>query len=629
MTILAVEDLEQRYGERPILRGVSLHIGEGERVAIVGDNGAGKSTLLRCLAGVETPDAGRRTIRREAQIGYLAQEPQVDPDARVRDEVRAGLVAWQAALAELHEVHEAMAAPGLAPDALERLLRRQAGLDARLEALGGHDREHEVEATIAALGLLDADARCGTLSGGERRRVALARILLARPDVLLLDEPTTHLDAFAIDWLEDHLAQWRGTLVLVTHDRYFLDRVVHRIVELDRGRLHDYDGAYEDFLLARADRLQREEKVEASRLNLLRRETEWMKRGPPARTTKPKARIASYHSLVAVARELPPEGIDFAIPMQSRLGDRVVRLQGASLAFGDRTLLRSLDFELGPGERLGIVGPNGAGKTSFLRVCTGVQAADAGTVTIGPTVRFAWIDQGRTDLDPDLTVLAEVGRDNDHVPIDGRMVRIETFLEQFGFSGERKVARIGDLSGGERNRVLLALDEPTNDLDLNTLRVLEEALRAFQGAVLVVSHDRYFLDRVATRILHLDGHGRATVHEGDLSSFLARGGAMAGDRDWAAAAERPAERPVAADVRAEPAVRPRKLSTREHAELAGLPERIAAAETEVQRLDALLEDPAFYTTPGGDPHRVAADRAAAAASLDRLMARWLDLEERA
>ncbi len=646
MTLLAVEDVTKRYGERDLLRGVSLQIAAGERLAIVGDNGAGKSTLLRILAGDEVPDAGRRTARRDIRVGYLAQDPVVDASRTIRDEVRAGLTEWLQAHAELDATHHAMAEPNLSAEQLERLLRRQSAQEERVLALGGHDREHEVEATIAALGLPEPDASCAKLSGGERRRVALARLLLTEPDVLLLDEPTNHLDAYAIEWLEDHLLQTRATLVLVTHDRYFLDRVVQRIVEVDRGRLHAYDGAYQDFLQLRAERLMREEKAESSRLNLLRRETAWMRRGPPARTTKAKARIARYGQIVAAEREAPDAGIEFVIPCSTRLGDRVLRLTGVTKAYGERTVIAPLDLEIGPGTRLGIVGRNGAGKTTLLRLCTGALAPDAGTVQIGPTVRFAQIDQGRTDLDPTKTVLEEVGRDYDHVSVDGRMVRVETFLEQFGFLGGRKQTRIGDLSGGERNRVLLAkllsiggnvlvLDEPTNDLDLSTLRVLEEALCAFAGAVLIVSHDRWFLDRVATRIVALDGEGHALVHEGDLSSFLARhGGSLSGTVTNRGVEGSPTAPPVvestpAAAPAPSPAPPRRKLSTREHDELQALPARIAEAEAAVKSLDDRLADPKLYVTPGADPIALSRERDAAAKRLDALLARWVELEERA
>ncbi|MEZ5962862.1 MAG: ABC-F family ATP-binding cassette domain-containing protein [Planctomycetota bacterium] len=640
--VLSVEDVDKRVLDRALLRGVSLHVEEGERVALVGDNGTGKSTLLRILAGVEPPDAGRRTTRRDLRVGFLPQQPDVDPARSVREEVRSGLARWQQATAALHDVHAALAEPH-DDVALQRLLRRQAELDAEVERLGGHDREHEVEAMIAALGLPDPDALCGPLSGGEKRRTALARLLLDAPDVLLLDEPTNHLDAFASEWLEDRLLQSRSTLVLVTHDRYFLDRVVTRMVELDRGVLHAYDGAYADFLVQRAERLAHEERAERVRVNLLRRETEWMRRGPPARTTKAKARIAIYDKLVASEREAPDAGIEFAIPCTQRLGDRVLRLAGVSKRYGERPLLSSLDLEVGPGERLGIIGPNGAGKTTFLRIATGQLAPDTGEVAIGPTVRFAQIDQGRTQLDEDKTVLQEVGQGFDHVAVDGRLLRIETFLEQFGFVGDRKHTRVGSLSGGERHRVLLAkllsqagnvlvLDEPTNDLDLTTLRLLEEALLAFAGTALVVSHDRYFLDRVATRILAFDGQGRAQVHEGDLSSFLARGHAFAGARSdgKTRAAEGKSKPPARATDSAAPTPPTRKrLSTYERRELDALTGEIGALEAAVAALDARLADPALYTTVGADPQQIVRERTAKAADLEAKLARWVELEERA
>ncbi len=640
MAILSVDGIDKQVLDRKLLRGVSLHVEPGERVAIVGDNGSGKSTLLRILAGVEVPDAGRRTIKRDARIGYLAQEPELDGTLTVRDAVRAGLATWQAVKDELDQVHESLATLTGEVE-IERMLRRQAELDTKLDALGGHDREHQVEAMIAALGLLDPDAICGPMSGGEKRRVALARLLLDSPDILLLDEPTNHLDALASDWLEDRLQGSRATLVLVTHDRYFLDRVVQRIIEIDRGVLHNYDGAYQDFLAQRADRLAIEERGESVRVNQLRRETEWMRRGPPARTTKPKARIASYHQLVANARENPDEGIEFTIPCTHRLGDRVLRFQGVRKQYGDRVVLRGVDVELGPGERLGIVGPNGAGKTTMLRVATGALAPDAGSVTIGPTVRFAQIDQTRSDLTETNTVVEEVGRGFDHVAIDGRMLRIETFLDQFGFTGVRKQTRVQALSGGERHRVLLAkllsqggnvlvLDEPTNDLDLNTLRVLEEALNAFPGAALIVSHDRYFLDRVATRILYLDGTGRSLIHEGDLSSFLARGGTIRGAEASSTkdkAKEKKAEAPTS--VASPASAAKKRLSTYERRELDALQAKIAAAEAEVSNLDKQLLDPELYTTIGSDPQAVAKARQAAAKTVDTLMTRWVELEERA
>jgi ATP-binding cassette subfamily F protein uup len=597
MTVLGLKDVHKRYGEQPLLQDVSLHVAEGERVGLVGPNGAGKSTLLRILAGAEQPDSGTRTVRRDLRIGYLAQEPEIDPSSTIRAVVQEALSERTGVLQGLEATHEELAHQGLAAKHLDALLARQQRLEARLEALGGHDVEHRLEALVHDLGLPDPDAPCAPLSGGERRRVALARLLLSAPDVLLLDEPTNHLDALVIDWLEDRLLQTSATLVLVTHDRYFLDRIVTRIVEIDRAEMHEYEGGYGEFLVARAARLEREQKVESSRLNTLRRETEWMKRGPPARTTKAKARIKRFDAIVSAAPTAAGATLEFELPFSRHLGDKVVRLREVTKSYDGRVVLRPFDLEVMPRTRLGIVGPNGAGKTTLLKILTQQLVPDAGEVVVGPTVRFATIDQHRSGLDPEKTVLEEVAGKDGHVRIGERVMRAETFLEQFLFPGPKKLARIGDLSGGEKNRVLLAkllaqggnviaLDEPTNDLDLTTLRSLEDALNAFPGVVLVVSHDRWFLDRVATRIVHLDGSGVARVHEGDLSALLEK---LAAER----AAEEARSRADAKAARAEqPAAAPKKkrLSTREQQELERLPAEIQRLEQDVARLDQELAD---------------------------------------
>ncbi len=637
MALLTLEDVHVTLGDRHLLQGVSLVVGDGERIGLLGPNGCGKSTLLRILAGELRADAGERTVRRDLRVGYLAQDPPLPPDVRVHDAVVRGIAGRDEVLAALERVHGELAT---AADAarVDKLLREQQRLDERLEHLGGHDVDHRADALLQALGMDRPDARCGELSGGEKRRVALARLLLAEPDLLLLDEPTNHLDAQVTDWLETFLLDAAMPLVLVTHDRYFLDRLCSRIVEFDRGTLFEYDGNYRAYLVQRADRLERESKHESARLNTLRRETEWVKRGPPARTTKAKARIDRHAALLASAPPPQPSELEFAIPEGPRLGDFVLRLHGAGKRFGDRTVLRPFDLELGPGQRLGIVGRNGAGKTTLLKLCLGQLAPDAGTVAVGPTVKFAGIDQTRSDLSPDQTVLQEVAGGNDYVVVAGRGVRVETFLEQFLFPGAMKHARIGSLSGGERNRVLLAkllcaggnvlvLDEPTNDLDLASLRALEDALLAFPGSSIVVSHDRWFLDRIATRIVHLDGSGGVRVHEGDLSLLLER---LAGERAAAAAAQARADaaakaKAAAAAVRA-PA-RARKLSTREQQELAELPARIETAERELAAVDAGLADPATYAAAGRERFdELTRQRQVLPGRIQQLYARWEELD---
>ena len=639
MALLTAQDICVTLGDRELLKGVSLVVGEGERIGLLGPNGCGKSTFLRVLAGELVPDSGLRTVRRDLKLGWLPQEPQVDPKHTVREAVAAGLGEHAKVSAALDELHQQLADPALVPARMEALLRRQEQLEGRLEELGGHDLGHRIEEYVGHLGLRDPDASCANLSGGERRRVALARLLLSAPDLLLLDEPTNHLDAEVISWLEQWLRDHETPFVLVTHDRYFLDRLTTRIVEFDRGQLFSYDGNYGDYLVARAERLDIEQRAESSRQNTLRRESEWMKRGPPARTTKAKARIHRFEALVDAAPDEMGAELEFRIPDGPRLGDRVVRIVGASKSWAGRPVLRPFDLEIGPRDRLGIVGPNGAGKTTLLRICTGQQVPDTGTVQLGTTVRFAQIDQGRTALDPAKTVTQEVSGGNDYVFVGGRNQRVESYLDQFLFPGATKHAVIGTLSGGERNRVLLAklllqggnvlvLDEPTNDLDLASLRALEEALIAFEGAVLVVSHDRWFLDRVATRVVHLNGDGIVRVHEGDLSLLLDRLAAESVAEQQRAAAATQKEKQAVARA-AEPAPKARRLSSREQQELQALPDRIQQAEAELARVDAELGDAAIYTAARrADFDRLTARRTALPGEIAQLYSRWEELESR-
>ena len=634
MTLLSLEGVSKGLNDRVLFRDVTLALGEGERVGLLGANGSGKSTLVRVLAGLEPPDEGSRVVRRGLRLGYLEQDPALEGELTVREAARSGLGERARVVRELEHVHAELAEAEAR--AAERLLALQAGLEEELERLGGYDVEHRLEATLHALGLEDFDARCGTLSGGERRRVALAQLLLGGPELLLLDEPTNHLDAFVTDWLEDWFLEHRTPLLVVTHDRYFLDRVVDRIVELDRGQLVAYEGGYRGYLEQRAARLERERKAQSARLNLLRRETAWVRRGAPARTTKAKARVRRHAELVdAAPTELAAELV-YEFPPGPRLGSRVLAARGVSKRFGERVVVPRLDLELEAGARLGVVGPNGAGKTTLLRLLLGELEPDAGAVEVGETVKFMGIDQLRREIDPAATVRAALAGNQAVLQVGGRSVRVESFLDRWGFPSRTHDTPLAKLSGGERARLLLArlmsedgnvlfLDEPTNDLDLPTLRALEEALLAFPGAAVIVSHDRWFLDRVATRVLHLDGEGGARLHHGDLSGLL---GLLAEER---AAREKPAApRPAkAANAPAAAESESRKLAPWEQRELDELEGRIAELEERAGELDTALSDPALYTGPRGVAEDLRRERAALQAGLDAAFARWEELASRA
>ena len=626
MSILALNNVSKGYDSRVVLKDVAFGLGANERVGLVGPNGEGKSTLLRLLAGVVEPDEGRRIVSGGARVGYFSQEVKLDSALTVRQGVRAGLGDRDALNARLAELHTAMSKPGADT---ETLIAEQTKLETRLSQMGGHAVEHRVDAMMARLGLHDPDVSCDSLSGGEARRVALAALLLSEPDVLLLDEPTNHLDVVAIQWLESFLMQTRVPLVMVTHDRYFLDRVVHRIVEIDRGKLYSTDGGYQDYLAAQAVRLAAESNAEATRLSIIRRETDWIKRGPHGRTTKEKARVARYNELSSHDALEKREELAFEIPPGPRLGGKVIRAEKIGKRFGDRVVLSDISLEIQAGMRLGIVGANGTGKTTLLKVLTGQSSPDEGSVEVGSTVRIASIDQSRTVLDEDKSVVEEVAKDHDEIiKVAGRDQRVAPFLDQFLFTGQRKHTLIRKLSGGERNRVMLAklllqcgnviaLDEPTNDLDLPTLRALEEALCAFEGVALIVSHDRYFLDRVCTRVLYLDGSGNARFHEGDIEELL---------------------KELHADAAPETSTKPKtnraaniehKARRKAEGELKKLPERIEKLEARRTKLDEELADPDLYTTEEGKAKaaNLATEREATTAELEQLYTRWEELEQ--
>jgi len=630
--LITLKGIEKSFGGRELLHGVDLIVNERDRIGLVGPNGSGKSTLMKIITGAETADEGERSLKRELRMGYLEQEPALDPTLTIREEIRKGLGDRAELLAAIDKLHGELEVGG---GDIARLLHQQSELEIALERCGGHDVEHKVAALCDSLGLPDPEASCGPLSGGECRRVALAQLLLGEPDLLLLDEPTNHLDAIVTEWLEDTLIASRTSLVMVTHDRYFLDRVVDRIVEIDRGKLFGYEGGYGSYLYHRAARLESERRTEETRRNLLRRETEWMRRGPPARSTKAKARVARFHQLVDSKKETAAPAMEFSIPAGPALGKKVVHMFKATKRFGERTILPGIDLELDRGERIGIVGPNGAGKTTLLRLMLGELEPDEGRVEIGSTVRFATIDQKRAELNPLRSVVREVGDGNTWVMVNGRQVRIEPFLDSFMFPRELFDSPIEKLSGGEKNRVLLAklllkggnvlvLDEPTNDLDLMTLRVLEEALIAFKGTVIVVSHDRWFLDRVATRIVYLDAEGGVRLHPGSVTSLIEQM-----KQEQASARARRGKRGDTRAAKTESSKKKkRKITWKEQQELDSLPDRIHEAEARLAEIDAELADSEFYARSESHVRERTQLRGKLADEVASLYARWEKLEKR-
>jgi sulfate-transporting ATPase len=530
--------------KREILRGISLAFFPGAKIGVIGANGAGKSSLLRVMAGVDREFLGEARPAEGIRIGYLPQEPRLDPDKDVRGNIEEG-VATTRALLEAFEAVTARFAGPLAEDEMERVLAEQARLQDAIDACGGWELDRAIEIAMDALRVPPGEADVRTLSGGEVRRVALCRLLLARPEVLLLDEPTNHLDAESVAWLERYLKEYPGTVVAVTHDRYFLDKVAGWILELDRGHGIPWQGNYSSWLEQKQARLAHEEKAESARQRTLARELEWVRMAPRARQAKSRARLTAYEALLAAESERRPDDVEIVIPAGPRLGDVVVVAEHLTKSYGDRVLIDDLSVSLPRGAIVGIVGPNGAGKTTFARLIVGEEKPDAGTLRLGETVVPAYVDQTRDALDPARTVWEEIADGADVLTLGKRQVPSRAYVASFNLKGADQQKRVGDLSGGERNRVhlakllrrggnLLLLDEPTNDLDVDTLRALEDALLGFVGCVVVISHDRWFLDRIATHILAFEDEGRVVWVEGSYTDYEADRRKRLG-----AAAERP------------------------------------------------------------------------------------------
>jgi len=503
----------------------------GAKIGVIGGNGSGKSSLLKIMAGQDDDFTGEARLTPGFTVGFLSQEPELDPTKDVLGNVSEGVGEAKQMVDRYNEVCAAFADP----DAdFDKLLAEQAELQDKIDAAGAWDLERTFEIAMDALRCPPGDADVSTLSGGERRRVALCRLLLSKPDLLLLDEPTNHLDAESVAWLERTLQDYAGTVVAVTHDRYFLDNVAGWILELDRGAGIPWEGNYSSWLEQKQDRLAREQRADTSRQDALQRELEWIRMSPRARQSKGKARINAYNDLVAEAEaaERRADKLEIAIPAGPRLGDRVIDAEGLSKGYGDRLLIDDLSFLLPPGGIVGVIGPNGAGKTTLFRMMVGEETPDAGTLEVGTTVELAYVDQSRDQLDPDATVYEEITGGVDHMVVGGREIHGRAYVASFGFTGSDQQKKVGQLSGGERNRVQLAkvlkaggnvllLDEPTNDLDVDTLRALEEALLGFPGCAVVISHDRWFLDRISTHVLAFEGDSEVRWFEGNFSDYEA------------------------------------------------------------------------------------------------------------
>ncbi|MDA9922229.1 ABC-F family ATP-binding cassette domain-containing protein [Verrucomicrobiales bacterium] len=616
--VLSVTDLQLSFGSDPILDGATLAVNEGEKVGLVGRNGCGKSSFLRIVAGEEKADSGTISRRQGLVGGYLPQEFQLDENATVEENIRAG------ASDLIHKIERYENAGELSPAEMDRLL-------SEIEHADGWNLETRIETLMRELAAPPADRVVSYLSGGEKRRVGLCRALIAQPELIILDEPTNHLDAKAIAWLEGFLVTMPGACLFVTHDRYFLDRIATRIVELDGGCFFSYRGNYSDYLAGKVERQEREQASEKRRQSFLRREVSWVKAGVKARGTKQRSRLDNYYAVKA--QKAPDQELDMelVIPTPPRLANVVVDLKEVGHYWDGDPLFLGVDLEMKAGECVGIVGPNGTGKTTLLQIILGKLQPAAGNVTIGKRTEFNYVDQTRLELDEDNSVLDEVSQGVDYVQFGEEKISVRAYLQRFLFGNDRINDRIGNLSGGEKNRVLLAkilkrggnflvLDEPTNDLDLQSLRVLEEALINFSGTSVVVSHDRWFLDRICDRVIVFEGGGQVATQEGNYSYYLEKRRNL----DAIASASR-VKSAKKKRVRNDDG-KPRKLKWKEESELEGMEDNILAAESEIEEIEAQLNDPSFYIENSEKAVEMSKDLEQKKEAIRLLYERWEELE---
>jgi len=529
--IYSMIGVSKYYDKKAVLKDIYLSYFYGAKIGVIGLNGSGKSSLLRILSGVDQEFQGKTAVSPGFTIGFLEQEPQLDPAKTVREIVEQGVQGIVDLLKEYDEINAKFAAP-MSDDEMSNLLERQGKVQEKLDTVGAWDLDSRLEMAMDALRCPPPETSVSVLSGGEKRRVALCRLLLQKPDILLLDEPTNHLDAESVAWLEQHIQEYEGTVIAVTHDRYFLDNVAGWILELDRGHGIPWEGNYSSWLEQKKQRLSQEEKAESDRQRTLQRELEWIRMSPKARHAKGKARINAYEALLNQETDRRSQELEIYIPPGPRLGQVVIEADSVRKAYGDRILVEDMSFRLPPGGIVGVIGPNGAGKTTLFRMITKQEQPDAGAIRVGETAKLAYVDQSRDVLSADKSVWDEISGGLDSIPLGTRQVNSRAYVARFNFSGADQQKKVGTLSGGERNRVHLArmlkeganvllLDEPTNDLDVNTLRALEEALENFAGCAVVITHDRWFLDRIATHILAFEGDSRVVWFEGNYSDYEA------------------------------------------------------------------------------------------------------------
>jgi ATP-binding cassette subfamily F protein uup len=623
-TIISASEITVRYGDRAILDATTLGIQEGERLGLVGRNGAGKTTFLRILAGLQHPDSGEVARQKDLVVSYLPQDFMLDATKSVEENIRDGAKPVLDLIAEF--------------ESLPHDSKRHEYLEHRIQALEGWTLDTRVQIAMAHLNCPAGDRRVDTLSGGEKRRVAMCRAVVSLPDFLILDEPTNHLDPESIEWVAEFLDEFHGTFLVVTHDRYFLDRVVKRMIELSDGKFFSHDGNYTEYLLAKVERQAADATVEHKRQMFLKKELAWVRQGPRAQRSKQKDRFERYYDTAAQAGPVIEEDVELCIPPPPQLGNRTVEVADLGMSIGGKKLFSGFSFNFANGQRIGVCGRNGLGKTTLLKAIIGQLPPTEGTVKIGQLTKFNYVDQGRMQLNEENTVMDEVAAGREFVQWGDDRISVRSYLKRFLFSDDRITTQVKKLSGGERSRLLLAqvlknggnfliLDEPTNDLDLPTLRVLEEALIAFTGMVLVVSHDRYFLNRVCTDVLAFEGDGKIHHSVGDYDYYLEKKqkAVKAAAKQSAAILATNKSEALAREA-AKPNTKTRKLSFKEQRELEGMEAQIHTLEAEVVRIEGLFADPEFFRKHAAQVNQLTHELDTAKASVPKLYARWEELE---